>query len=397
MLKLLFALFVVSAHASLLEQTIETSWKKDAFISSQETRISAAHLSKFARFLPNNPQVTFTNADNASWRTYGITLDVGIPGKAIALSHLDSKIYDAEKREMSAKKNELAQFILGQFTSCAASSELLGVMEEATLSLETLFKTITARYEMGQATQAERIGIELQHRQALIEFNRARDESGVACTKFKEILSRYDIEGASEKDFILPDDLSNSLLSHLGSMNVELIRSKNLADVSRATSESAIWANLPDITFGYYRNYYRVVASSPIVPVQWTNSFMVSVNLPLFYYFYNRNELRRNRAELMITERRAEMAKLQSEQAMANARNEYQRNRKVLTKLRMHDLPMAETMVDSTLAAYKSGKLGFSELILSKRTWIDLRKEEVNLKQSLLTARLNCLSMCDGE
>jgi outer membrane protein TolC len=58
---------------------------------------------------------------------------------------------------------------------------------------------------------------------------------------------------------------------------------------------------------------------------------------------------------------------------------------------------MAETMVDSTLANYKAGKLGFSELILARRTWLDLKKEEVSLKQSLLNARLVCLTSCETE
>lgn len=397
MLNLFIAIMAIAANASILERTIEQSWKKDAFIHSQETRIEAAKLSRFARFLPNNPTVLFNNADQTSWLTYGVTMDVGIPGKAFALSELDSKLYDSEKRELFAKKNELAQFIVDQFTACAASNELLDVMEEATVSLETLLKTITARYEMGQATQAERIGIELQHRQAMIEFNQARDESHVACDKFKEILSRYDVTFESEKEFILPDDLTNAILSNLGTMNLDLIRAKNQMEVSKAQYDTAIWANLPDVTLGYYRNYYRIIASSPIVPTRWTNTFTVSVNLPIFYFWHNRNEVRRLRAELMITERRAQMTKLQSERVMDNARNEYKRNKKILQKLRTHDMPMAETMVDSTLASYKSGKLGFSELLLAKRTWIDLRKEEVQLKKSLLSARLNCLSLCDGD
>ncbi len=90
------------------------------------------------------------------------------------------------------------------------------------------------------------------------------------------------------------------------------------------------------------------------------------------------------------------MRRAESEKGLDVAVASFSRNKKIYDKLKAHDLPMAEAMVDSTLAAYKQGKLGFSELILAKRTWLDLKKEEVNLKLSMLNARLVCLSHCEG-
>ena len=122
---------------------------------------------------------------------------------------------------------------------------------------------------------------------------------------------------------------------------------------------------------------------------------MVSMNIPLLFPFYERSELIREQAEKRIASQRANMRLLQSQKTEEDAGYDFRRNKKVFEKLIAHDLPMAETMVDSTLAAYKQGKLGFSELILAKRTWLDLKKEEVNLKLSMLNARLICLNTCE--
>jgi hypothetical protein len=56
-----------------------------------------------------------------------------------------------------------------------------------------------------------------------------------------------------------------------------------------------------------------------IVPTQWNTTYMVSVNFPLFFPFYNGNDIRKIRAENMISERRAMMQKMSSEKIMENA------------------------------------------------------------------------------
>lgn len=383
------------AHASSLEEIIFSSWSNDPLVSSQELKIKAAELDKFARFLPNNPTVSFTDSDNHSWRTYGVSLVVGIPGKAFALHKVDNEILRAETSEMSAKKIELANFIMTHYGSCASNKELIGILSTATKELAILKDAITARYEMGQSTQAERIGIELQYRQANIEYLALKDQAKVACDKLQAIVAEKKLPETVLADTSLPEDLSESLLSQLGNKSLDLIRSENDSRVSLAQADTAFWKIAPEFTFSYYRNYYNNVVASPIIPVQWTNTFMVSMNIPLLFPFYERSELIREQAENRIASQRAAMRIIAGEKSIQDASHQFLRSKKIFKKLLEHDLPMAETMVDSTLAAYKQGKLGFSELILAKRTWLDLKKEEVNLKLTMLNARFVCLSSCE--
>lgn len=385
----------INVYASSLEEIIQSTWSNDPLVLSQESKIKAAELDKFARFLPNNPTVSFADSDNHSWRTYGVSLVVGIPGKAFALHKVDTEILKAETAEMSAKKIELATYVLSHYGSCAANTELIGILDEAVKELATLKDAITARYEMGQSTQAERIGIELQYRQANIEYLALKDQANVACEKLKVIVAEKKLPETVLADTSLPEDLSETLLSHLGNKSLEVIRAENDNRVSLAQAETSFWRVAPEFTFSYYRNYYNKVVASPIIPVQWTNTFMVSMNIPLLFPFYERSEIIRDQAENRIASQRAAMRILQSEKSVEDASHQFLRSKKIFKKLIEHDLPMAETMVDSTLAAYKQGKLGFSELILAKRTWLDLKKEEVNLKLSMLNARLVCLGTCE--
>ncbi len=396
------SLFILSlsgtVNASVLSQLISQSWNEDDFIRAQENKIKAAELDRFARYLPNNPTIQYADSDNHSWKTYGATLVMGLPGKAFVMSGMDRAVLKAETSEISAKKNELARLIFSTYSECSSSAEIIDVLEEATQELGTLERTITARYESGQSTQSERIGIQLQLRQAMIELGDAKDKAQVACFKLRQIVkdwkNPFDV---NEKDITLPDDLEDSLISSMGHRSPDVIRSENDVNLARAKMDVAVWENLPDISLSFYRNYYRQIEASPIVPIAWTSTFVVSMNIPLFYSFYNGNDIKKQRANAMIAERRAYMSKLEAEKNASKAARDFKRNRGVLERLRKHDLPMSEVMVDSTLASYKAGRLGFSELILAKRTWLDLKKEEINLKLSLLNNRLICLQDCDGE
>lgn len=387
-------LFSSLATATPLDELIKSSWTKNPMIQRQQEMVKAAELDKFARFLPNTPNISYADSDNQSWKTYGVSLLVGMPGKAFALSNMDKANLKAEEAEVYAKKIELASFLVDLYTSCASRKELLDILEEAVSELDTLKQAITARYEMGQSTQAERIGIELQYRQANIEFMALTDQSKIACQKYSAYLQDNELD-QSLYSTELGDDLSSEVLSELGDVSLDVLRSENEAKIAEVQTDVAFWKSAPDFTFSYYRNYYNVVAASPIVPTKWTNTYMVSVNLPLLFPFYERNEIRKAKALSTIATQRAKMRKIQSEKDAEDAANTFRRNREILKKLSSHDLPMAETMVDSTLAAYKQGKLGFSELILAKRTWLDLKKEEVNLKISLINNRLTCLNSCE--
>ena len=387
------ALIAVTANAAPIDELVKMSWEKSQLIKSQKALVSAAELDRFARFLPNNPTISYADSDNKSWKTYGATLQVGFPGQAFALHKVDNVLVKSQEHEVTAKKIEITKFVVGLYTSCASSRQLLAVLSEAVTELNTLKQAITARYEMGQSTQAERIGIELQYRQADIENKALIDQSRNACVALSRYLKDNELDEAIAVD--LPQDLSPELLHQLGSKSIDIIRAENESRISEVEADVAFWRAAPDLNFGVYRNYYNKVVASPIVPVQWTTTYMVSMNIPILFPVYERNEIRRARAQNFIAAERARLRILQGERELLDATNEFNRSRLVLQKLVSRDLPMAETMIDSTFAAYKQGKLGFSELILAKRTWLDLKKEEVQLKLTLINNRLTCLNSCE--
>src|SRR5262249_17736934 len=74
---------------------------------------------------------------------------------------------------------------------------------------------------------------------------------------------------------------------------------------------------------------------------------------------------------------------------------EYRRTSRRLKELQSRDLSLAQALVESTLSAYRAGKLGFAELVLARKTLADLTVQEIQLRGNKILAHLRCLKACE--
>jgi ribosomal protein L20 len=65
------------------------------------------------------------------------------------------------------------------------------------------------------------------------------------------------------------------------------------------------------------------------------------------------------------------------------------------SEIREKDIPLATALVESTYSAYKAGKLGFAELVLSRKTLSDLRLQDIQLRSAIVQNHLKCLNQCE--
>ena len=121
----------------------------------------------------------------------------------------------------------------------------------------------------------------------------------------------------------------------------------------------------------------------------------MSITLPLLLPFYATVEAKRAKSQAVIDEN---VAQIQAASANADQRDgarEYRRSKARLLELRRKDLALGEALVESTYSAYRSGKLGYAELVLSRKTLNDLRLQDIQLRVSIINAHLRCLNQCD--
>ncbi len=397
----LISLFLVpSAQAARflsLEEVVYQAWENSPQLHAQEDLVSVARMDRVRRFIPNEPTLSYGNADSASENTFGVQLTMGFPGKNIAFNQLDTAKLRAQESERESRKYDLARIFTQGYLDCASATETLDVQKTTSEDLQTIFQSLKTLYEAGHSTQAEKIGAELQARQAGFDLKLAEDRKEVACHKLQALIETNKAQNdSSEYEFKLPDDLDEHLISELNGNTADQSRSKAAMAVAGSTASTAFWGQLPDLTFSFNRNQYVYLPASPNGRT-WTNTYGVAVTFPLLFPFYETLEARRTRSQAVIDENAAQIQNVAANADQRDGAREYLRSKARLKELRQKDLAMGEALVDSTYSAYRSGKLGYAELVLSRKTLNDLRLQDVQLRQSIINAHLRCLNHCNSE
>lgn len=383
------SLLSVSAHAVSLDSAIQDVIRQSNYVKAQEVSASLAAGDRWRRFLVHEPSFSYSSADNGAEESYALSLTTPFPGKSVAYMELDHAKAKAEKVEVLSKRQDLAKLITDTYLDCASGLALLEIQKTALADLETMFRSLTAMYESGHASQAERIGTDLQMRQTRSEVRAAADKTDVSCRKWHVLMG--DDKSVPDK---VPEDLSKETLELLGNQSADLSRGEAALKLANVNDDLRWWSAAPDLTWSYQRNHYINVSASPII-TPWTSTYGVSVTVPIFFLFDESVEAKRAKAQNAFDRHNAEISVLNARNDEEEAAREFQRSKTRIQELRDKDIALAEALVETTFASYKTGKLGFAELMLSRKTLWDLKTQEVQLKIAAVQARLKCLLKCE--
>lgn len=400
MWKFLVMTLIVCANAKAeetlnLSEVVHQALSSSPQLVNQKIQYDLSERDRWRRFIFNEPQLQYANSDNNVNQSWGIQLPVGLPGKAIALHDIDTAKAKLQKAELEAKRYEVVRLISQAYLDCATNQATENLLKDTYSDLDTVYKSMKASYESGHATQAEKIGSALQARQAASDLQASSDRKITTCRKLLRLLGRDPLH-ESISSLNLPDDVESELLSELSDTTADQGRAQAAMDLAKATEETAWWSQAPDLNFSVTRNHYLYLPGSPSGEA-WTTTYGVGITLPIFFPFYEGAEGKRLKAQSRIDYSSAEIQKVVAETDQIDAAREYQRSKKRLQELRKTDLVLAEALLDSTYSAYRSGRLGYAELVLARKTLLDLKNQDIQLRNSIIIAHLRCLKNCDLE
>ena len=382
----------LNIQASELFDSIQTAFEHSSLIRNQTeiTNISSGDI--YRRYFPREPQLQYNNNDSNSSEAYSLSLTTSFPGKAFFMTSYDEAKYKSDQLELQAKKYDLAKLIIQSFLDCSSVTESFEIQKTSLLDIEILQNLIKNMYENGHSTQAENISIELQLHQAQSDLDSLQDKKSSICKKWELTAIRNGINFQSVQG--IPEEIDVALINLIGSSTADETRAQSQIQLLQAT-EKTIWLNqLPDLTFGLTENNYFLPANSPNGNSR-TRSYSVSVTVPLFYPFVEQIESKRLKIQAQVDRAAAETVLLQTDSELDQAQKDFINYKKRLKQLRTKDLHLGHALVESATLAYKRGKLGFSDLMLSRKTLNDLKNQEIQMKVNIITSQLKCLSQCE--
>jgi outer membrane protein TolC len=383
--------FVPQAHAVSLEEMTRLAWQKSAFIQAQKSQYEITAGDRWRRFFPLEPQIYYLNSDDDTARSIGLNLTTGYPFKNFLLTGLDAARENVEKTEVDAKKYDLTLSMAALYLDCAVATQSAGVQQKTIDDIETTSRLLKALYESGLATQAENISSQLQIRQAQLDLAALQDRAAVACQKLESVM---DDLGTADHEVLLADNLENQFIADLGDVPSGYGRATAAVTLAKANYDVAGWQQLPDINLSYQKNDYVYLPGSPSGKPS-ASTYGIAMTLPLFFPLRETIEMNRSQNQAVLNQKAAELDLLRADTEIKQAKKEYQRSKKRLVEIREKDIPLATALVESTYSAYKAGKLGFAELVLSRKTLSDLRLQDIQLRSAIVQNHLKCLNQCE--
>ena len=357
---------------------------------------TVASRNRVRAWLPSSPEVTFSSGDNNTWKAWSVSTSLPIPLKSMYRDSVEL----SQKKYLQAKNSYTRQELLREtieiYLECAVPTEMSILLEQAAGDQRVVSTISNSLYASGSVPQTDRVTAELLVRQLEAQVRLQRDQASNGCIRWEKWADEENTE--DDPGYRVPDDVANQFLADLNLSNDRYRELTNLRLMNLTMEKEKLWSKfVPDLELGWSRSNYFNEFLSGGPPVKYTYSWSVGIKLPFTFPFYDNTEYREQRAQLGLDKMKAELENNESDKKLLEAKTDWKRATLRLRQILSKDFALAEVLLESSLASYRAGKVGFADLVLSRRAKLDLRIEEVQLKAQRLMAKSVCLTECDKE
>jgi len=372
------------AQTLTLEQAIRATWESSSQLKAQKTLGGIYSDDTWRRFFPDEPQLSYSNQDNNTEVSWGLSLTYPIPFKTLAFTQLDSAVAQQQRWEFKAQKYDLAVAIAQAYMNGATAQAMILFQTQNVQDLETITEAIRLQYTHGHSNQTQKISAELQLTQAQRDLRTAQDQLKTAVKLYARLMG---ISSNQVTGFELPEDVPSSIIKELGDRTSGQLRDKANVDVGEANRATGFWSQVPDVSFSLTESdWVPPGAGAPGLSTDYT--FGVALTLPVLFPVHELAEAQRSENQGVVSREQARLQLIQDNSAQEAGALDYFRSRDRFKQLQTRDLVLAETMKESAVEAYKSGRLQFSDLILARQTYASLKNEDIQIRAEIVNAHL---------
>lgn len=378
----------VKTLEEVLEQRLSTAseYTSDLSVVAGRDRIRA--------WLPTAPELSYSSNDNHTWLAWSVSTSLPIPLKSLYRDDVEVAKKNYLQSAAVVTKQDLMRQTIENFLECSVPSEMSRLLEMA-LSDQKVVSTISnSLYASGSVPQADRVAAELLARQMEAQVRLQKNQAINGCRRWEKWADEKDIH--DDPVYAVPVDVSNSVLNRVG-LSVDPNRDMSMKKLlSLSLSKEKLWSKyVPDLDFTIFKNNYFDLIQSGGPPFKHSYSWTVGIKLPFTFPFYDNTDFKREKAELGLDKMQAELDRNNADKKWMDAKSDWMRTTARLREIWDKDLALAEVLVESSLASYRAGKVGFADLVLARRTRLDLKVEEIQLKAQRLVAKTVCLTECE--
>jgi outer membrane protein TolC len=359
-----------SGNQLTLRQLLDAAVELNPGVRAAREQWEAAEHQILQKYAPADPTFTYGNLDsskdfNAALHSHSFSENFQFPGKALLQAdqakrgaEIAGLTYQAAVRDLRAKVETTYYQVL-------LDEALIAVNTDNIENLKQVVGVVQTQYIANQTTQADVIGTQLALSQAQLqqqqyEINRANDRVGLNQLLFRRPGSPLNLEHQIQLEPLsLPLDQEIETATHA---RQEILEAALTEKNSTTAVKLAEMEYLPDYNVGYEFDYILQPGAQPLPGVTQGHTFFIGFNLPLFFWFNQREDVRS--AEHSLLAASDEMNSLIS-QTEATVTQLYQSAQFAYGAAQQYKgalIPLADRQFRLALIAYQTGKTDFLTL-----------------------------------
>lgn len=353
-----------------VEQLVQAVLRVNPQVRAARARWNSATHQIKQNYVPADPTFTYANLEssrhfNAATHAHAWSDNFQFPGKgllqadqAIRVAEIARISYKATVRDtMAAAETGYYQALLDRALADSTAAQVA--------DLGRVLKVTQISYETNQAAQTDVISAQFDYstteqQEQQLRVSALNDKRQLNQLLFRHPDSPLELDRKIE---LKPLTVALDALVDRASASRQEILEAALNEKNLDTALTlAKMEYLPDYSLGYEFDYILQPGAQPLPSVTQGNTFSIGFNLPIFFWWHQREDVTRARFDLEAAADDLGSIRNQTEIAVTQLYSQVQLSYKIALTYRDYLVPLARRDFNVALIAYQSGKIHFPDL-----------------------------------
>jgi outer membrane protein, heavy metal efflux system len=386
-----------AAEVMTLQQATQQALATNPQVRAARYRWESAKHQIIQNYIPADPQFAYTNFD--SWRgfLYGsgnhnitVTQSLQFPGKGLLQGRNSTRTAEIARLTYLAALRDVRAQVETAYYQIQLDLALNDLIGENVANLERVLNVTKIAYMANLVTQGDFINAKF----ALEAEREQLRQQSVTILNDKTALNillvrRPDEPLEVDRKFDLAsfEATLDQVIDHAVSSRQEILEAV-LTEKSQDTALTlAQLEYAPDYQIGFGFDHWLIASFAPQPNHTETWNFLVSFNMPIFFWAKN-EDIARAHQDLNAAREDLESVRLQTEGTVTALYRQILRSRETALLYRDTLVPLAYQAFEVMLVAYQSGKTDFTTLISTFHQWHDARSTYLQAVNALLAGKV---------
>jgi outer membrane protein TolC len=366
-------------------------------VSAARAEYAAALRQIDQNYAPQDPQLTWaeSNSQNGlnhpSSKSWSLSESFQFPGKGWLQGDQAHRTAEIARLAYEGAVRDAGAAAQTAYYQALLDGALAETAAENASTLDRVLKVAQVAYAANQVSQSDLISAEFDLSQATQTYyaSRVAEENDEAA--LNQAVGRDPREPLALADALTLQPMTSSMdalvEAALGSRQ-ELLEAALSEKNSRVALNLARLEFLPDFTVGYAQTRYPAPAAAPVSGDSKDNSLSIGFNLPVFFWFRQRQDVEAARASLDAARANRRSAELQTIGGVVSLYRTTRLAYDTAVLYRDSLVPLARQDFQVALIAYQSGKVDFTTLSGTLRRIYDARTSYLTAANQFLAGRV---------